>query len=533
MNRASLIGVSSAFLCQVVLLVIAGSQNRLMIGPDSVVYIRIASYYFNGQFDLMVSGYWGPMISWLIALFLLIVKNPLDAARIVMGLSAVAFLLASVTLLRRLNVPTIGIIMGAWLVALSSVIWSIQPITPDLLLATFVCFAVAWMMSPNWLDKWQTQLAAGILWGAAYLAKPVGLPLSLGVTIVIGVLYLAVGATTLKTALRSMAITVCGIVLLAGPWIVALSLKYHRILFSTSGALNHAIMGPRTGTPGYHPAVLHPPEPGRLLWFEDPPSQLYERLFWSPFESLEYAKFQLKLVYLNFDDVIQMLSLFDWLHLAISSTVLAFVVHTPWRENMFKERWRWSAAVIACLGGIYLPVFAYADRYYYAAYPFLIAASVGFVLWLTQQSRHSIPRLAGLLILLLSFGNPIRRMLPEALNGIDYPQSRYARDLADRLRNAGLQGPLAGAGSNQNQWRGEQMGPYLALFTNQPYVGSEAAPSSEDLKASGARVVVFDRALQLSGVKEDPAFRDLDNVLFESKEEAEKYPLKVYQVDAK
>jgi hypothetical protein len=120
-------------------------------------------------------------------------------------------------------------------------------------------------------------------------------------------------------------------------------------------------------------------------------------------------------------------------------------------------------------------------------------------------------------------------MLPDALMGIDYPQPLYARDLANRLRNSGLQGPLAGAGGNENQWRGEQVGPYLAFFTGQPYMGSEAAPTAEELKSSGAKLVIFDRHLKLDGLENSPEFRDLDSVLFGSQEEANSYPLKVYQ----
>ncbi len=58
------------------------------------------------------------------------------------------------------------------------------------------------------------------------------------------------------------------------------------------------------------------------------------------------------------------------------------------------------------------------------------------------------------------------------------------------------------------------MGAYVALFLNQPYLGEETAPAAAKFKASGARLVIVDRQLPLAELDRDPAFRDLDKVLF-------------------
>src|SRR5574342_825911 len=86
-KRTLMAGIAVAIVYQLVLLILAGWKDRYVLNPDGVCYIRLASYYASGQFHLAVSGYWGPMLSWLIAPLLGAVENPLYAARMVMGLS--------------------------------------------------------------------------------------------------------------------------------------------------------------------------------------------------------------------------------------------------------------------------------------------------------------------------------------------------------------------------------------------------------------------------------------------------------------
>lgn len=526
-----IVGLGAAFVCQIVLLAIAARNNRHMINPDGVAYLRLASYYAKGQTRLMVSGWWGPMISWLMAPLIPAFRNPLDAARIIMGLSATVFWLGSVAVLRSLGVFPTGVVLGAWFVALASVSWSVQYITPDLLLGGLLCFAISRMMSPLWTQSWKTQFGAGLLWGAAYLTKAVALPIALGVITITAILYLISGLTTVRPVLRSVGITLLGLVLLAAPWIVVLSLKYHRLVFSTSGPIAHAIVSPPNLKQG-HPVALIQPEPGRITWGEDPPTQLYAEQKWSPFESRAYARHQLKIMYRNFEVILKYFASFDWLQLGFCSALLGLMVHTPWRQNLQTQRWRWVGGFLACITGVYLPFYSDLERYFFPAYPFLIAAVIGMIVWLTRQAqeRNNFPRIIGICLIVISFGNPIRLVLPVALQGIDYPQGIYTKDFAARLEAAKMQGSIAGVGEASNPWQGEYIGQYLALFTNQPYFGSEPVADAVKLKSSGARLIVLDRHLPHGELENDPSFRNLDSDLFGSKQEADQYPLKAFLV---
>src|SRR5262245_19813753 len=73
-------------------LALLGWHFRHALNTDAVAYIRIASYYAEGNTSLAVSGYWGPLLSWIMAGFLKCGVSPLLAARFAMAVSAMVFL---------------------------------------------------------------------------------------------------------------------------------------------------------------------------------------------------------------------------------------------------------------------------------------------------------------------------------------------------------------------------------------------------------------------------------------------------------
>ena len=109
--------------------------------PDETAYLRIGSYYAQGRFDLVVSGHWCPLISWLVAPLLWIGLDPLIAARIVIGLSSLLFWAGSWVVLRRAGLQRLALAAGAWCMTFAYAEWTAQYVTPDLLAAGVICFA--------------------------------------------------------------------------------------------------------------------------------------------------------------------------------------------------------------------------------------------------------------------------------------------------------------------------------------------------------------------------------------------------------
>jgi hypothetical protein len=308
--RRSFILIALPFVVQIILLAKATWLFREQINPDAISYLRIAGYYLHGQTDLMVSGVWGPLLSWLIAPLLLVFDDGLLAAHVAVAISAIVFLFGTYSLLRAMKLPDSAVMAGTWITVFLSVYWSTTVISPDLLMGGIFCWGISRLLSGKY------DLGTGLILGVAYLAKHVALPLS-------GMAVIAFAIIN-RPRLGAIAIVGVGFLLIAGPWIAALSYKYGRPTFSTIGPIQHAIVGP-PDVYRDHPDHLHfyKPEPGRITTSEDPTNLPYN--YWSPIESWAYARHQASLVYHNAGTILHYLRSFDWLGLGIISAIFGIV----------------------------------------------------------------------------------------------------------------------------------------------------------------------------------------------------------------
>src|SRR6185369_3216155 len=113
----TLIGIA-----QVVTLSVVAIQAVSLIDHDGIAYIRIATYYFHRQWHLAVSGYWGPLFSWLML--------PLIAG-------------VGLVFLRTIRVPPLMVVLCAGNVAVMSISLSANNETPDLLLCAITVVALS------------------------------------------------------------------------------------------------------------------------------------------------------------------------------------------------------------------------------------------------------------------------------------------------------------------------------------------------------------------------------------------------------
>jgi len=523
-NHMLMLGVAVIFLYQVFLLILAGWQNRHALTPDGVSYIRIASYYLHGQFDLAVSGYWGPMLSWLIAPWLALVENPLYAARITMGFSAIVFLIGCVSIFRSLEIHPAGLVLGAWVAAVSSAAWSVETIAADLLMSGLMCLAISRMITSHWLESRSLQIAAGVFWGMAYLAKAVAFPLAFIISGAIALLWLIGRWSDRKVIGRSLTITLSAFLSVACVWVLMLSLKYERVVFSTNGTINYANAGP-TNTTRRHPSfvIFHQPEAGRVTSWEDPTDMPYQS--WSPFDSLENFKHQLILISWNAELAFKHLSEFATPQFGLFAMILGLLVHTPWRENMKTQRWRWAGVIVACIVGIYLPVYGEEQRHYYATFPLLFAASIGMMTWLTREYRGIVAwhRLIGFTIVAICFAVPGYTALKRAsIQTAEKKEVSYARELANKLQSANVHGSIVG---------GREAGLFTALVAERAWYGDKMNPTIDELKNSGADLVILPRyETEIEQSNQGQTFVNIDSLLFNGEENTKKFPLKVYHI---
>lgn len=514
----------SAIATAAALLVLTGWRSPLVFNPDGVAYVRIASYWADGNLDLAVNPYWGPMLSWLIAPWLRLFAEPVLAARMAVGLGALLFVLAGIRVLDTLELRPLHRNLGAWILALFTVSSGLDDITPDFLLSALLCFALALLLSPTWASRPRRQLLAGGLFGAAYLTKAIALPFAVGSVACVGALNVVCRACAARTALGAAGRTLLATAALATPWILAISFEAGRPVLSTSASINHAFVAPgyvRNET--FHPfaTTFHVPEPGRVTAWEDPSHMDYP--FWSPFDGVREAAHQARIVYQNARYVSSTLADFDWLGLGLVCTLLAFALHAPWRENLRAERWRWALLPVACLSALYLPVAGANARYYYACVPFLLAAAFGFLDKLAEQGPAArwLRPLATALVA-TSFGLAVTDGF-YTLVGLERDDPyRAARELAERLRGAGLAGPVASVGSDP------QVGLFLAFLLDEPYYGNvRHAVTPVEVADSGARLLVVERGSEADRtLASAAAFSDLDGLLAGVVSE---HPVRLYQ----
>src|SRR5215831_4159602 len=511
--------VAAAYLVQILLAVKSVWLVRDRINPDAVSYLRIAQYYLSGQTHLMVSGYWSPLLSWLIVPWLLVFDDPLLAAHAAMAVSVVVFLFGCFCVLRAVRLPNTAIIIGISITAVLSVAWSEFAITPDLLMAGLFCCGTSLLLSDRWIANARTAFGAGLVLAAAYLAKAVALPASALMIIALAGTNVAVYRTSLRQTIRATAIIVAGFLVVAGPWIGILSYKYGRPVFSTAGPIAHAIMGP-PDMPRDFPDHLHfyKPELGRLSTFEDPTYLPFN--YWSPVENIAYAVHQAKIIHRNAHLVIQYLKAFDWFGLGVVSAILGYLLARPWRKSLQEEPWRLSFIPIASVVLIYLPVYAghlyprQDVRYYWVAFPFLIAASFGFALHVAGAAfkNRSVQHVLALALVTLSLivGNEGAFLEAVSLSETPDSQFRAAKGLANKLRMTGLVGSIAAVGPVQMDDR------YLAYLLNVQSFGTLVkVDDPAEILSSGAALVIVPRSTALARqLREDRRFASADRQLF-------------------
>ncbi len=563
------------------------------INPDGVAYQRLGLYYHHAQWDLAVSGYWSPLLSWLIAAALYLTPNLETAGQVALGLSSVVFTLGSFALYRRMPIPCVPVNLLTAMSMFFAIDSCMFKINTDILMCGLLFLAVAQLIGPNWSQSLRACVLAGVLIGVAYLGKAVALPLGVMIAFSLALLRVAIHDIGFAAAAKRAMLTLLFAVLTSAPWICIISLKYHKPTIGTSGAIAHALVGPNAEPRFRHVVsrVVLPPEPGRITWWEDPSNMAYE--YWSPLASAANAKHQAWVIGSNLWNLPSLLALLDFLLLGVTGAILAFVFARPWRATLREQTWRWAAIPLLCNVLIYLPMYAPTSRYYFHCFPYLAIAAIGWIRWLiepaTNGQRKTLPlaltatglaaalainwfglksdsgghkhfwlfvlpyvgflalaaamkwiggarvsaRWWTMLAVAVAFcslaGGNLGHVV-SVVKGGRYADAR-SRQLARRLTAARISGPVAATPGDGND------GMYVGFFLDQPFYGNTTDPehSTDTLYHSGAKLIIALRDAHddptTQRLLDDPRFENLDPQLFaKDPAEAEKLPLMAFAV---
>ena len=236
----------------------AWSNHHYLGSADAMSYLDIAEAYLRRDWHLAFNAYWSPLYSWVIALVLLVARpspywkfavlHLVNFGIYLFALGSFSFLMREMMRAHRIQSSeqlSAGVVMPPdWallLLGYSLFIWSslflitIPLESPDMLVAAFIYLACAIVMRIRRQPfKWGWFICLGITLGAGFLAKSVMLPLT---PVFLIASMFAIGS--LRRALPRVLLTLAFFVLVAGPFVFALSRTKGYFTAGQTGRLNY------------------------------------------------------------------------------------------------------------------------------------------------------------------------------------------------------------------------------------------------------------------------------------------------------
>lgn len=471
-RRHEVVGLVGPLLVYAVLVSWSSCRMRDPIYPDTIGYVRNAQSIAQGQFGDSVSGYWSPLFSWCIAPFAYFGADELYGARVVLAIWGAGVVLASFWLTRSL-VPRFGWlgVLALCLIAVDTAWFATYVITPDLVLSAILLAYCSTVTSRAFPRRRSVQILAGLLGGAAYLAKSYALPFFVvHFTFTVGQhLTARLGAHPWRRVALIWATGISAFLIVSGPWIGVLSWKYGHPTISTVARVAHSVVGP-PDKPRDHPLWdrrLYRVPPGRITLWETP--EVYPYNHWSPFESMDYFTYQVKYAIKTAASIIGAVSAYDLLRISLPALVLVPMIMSrrEWRSRRRKAVWVLGTVAIYALGFVFV---FWEDRYTHSfLFPVCCIYCVAFCTnWFRQvAARLGLARRSQYLasaMVALSFAAGAAYW---AVQAEQRAKARPAyRQMAEEMRTAGCRGAVASLSSREAYWA-----LYLAYYLGEPFAG--------------------------------------------------------------
>jgi hypothetical protein len=231
--------------------------NRFYTTPDGNNYLDVASAYLRHDWFTAISGWWSPMLSWILAGIIYVTKLPgyweitaihfVDLAGLLVSLFAFERFMRALLKHLSAELPTnelwVWWLLGYSLFLSSSFyVLSLKPPTPDVWVAGITLFASEIIVR---IRRGETSYAMftrlGLVLGLGYLFKSFFFPLSL---VFLLTAWWSAGRTR-KTVLKAT-IALLAFSAVSGPFVFALSRSKHRFTFGDTGRMAYFMFITRT-----------------------------------------------------------------------------------------------------------------------------------------------------------------------------------------------------------------------------------------------------------------------------------------------
>ena len=480
----------------VIIALILVPHYAYLLQNDTTSYLSIAAKYARGDFAGAINAYWGPMYSWLIAVLMRVRVDPLVAVRLIniaagLGVILVIESFRNVLSMRK-DVWNTVLVTSALLVLM----YALDMATPDLLLTLLLLGYVRITLHPATM-KPKGALVAGAIAGVAYLTKSVALPFFLVHWTGLCVVRCFRNRSMMRSALASYVLGIAACVVIAAPWMYAISQKHGVPTFGESAHFIHATMNPlkENEVPMNVRGLLPPPNETAVSVWEDPTTMAY--VDWSPLSSASALADQAKIIVLNLVHLGKTLATSVWLLWAvfIAAIVIAFRKSANSGLKRLSQEYLWVWLLFL---GAYSPIIA-DERYVWLGIVLAILIGGGALSRVLEKiPMNRTLRLGMLAIFALSF------LLYPAWKFVDHRNDGKAAYLS--AVEAGKLHDLSGARTASDNWKIGLRFSYAtdARFYGRPIAVDDDAALEKELLASDIDVYV--------AVGRTPKFRSYNSI---------------------
>lgn len=467
--------------------VILFPRFKYVINADAISYIFVAKKYLAGHFREAINAYWGPLISWLLLPFMLLISEPLEAARllnlILSGLLFIGFWVLSLRF--KISSPWRPLLALAYFPL--GYYFAYAPFTPDLLVVVILVFYFCFLFDPEYHLSAIKAFGCGLLGSLAYLAKSYNFFFFLFHFPVFHVLsaWRKKNHCSHRLAVRQVIIGLVTFLAISSLWSVALKHKYGYFTLGTTASHAWTYIAPDSrGETLTWIGLFPPPDRFGISAWEDP--SFFPVNIWSPFSCRSNLIYFLNHLYRNGKSFFALIFNQSPFYLLI---LVSFISLLAW--NYSKNRHLDSLSLDLLFAFFVYPagflLFYFQERYIWISFVLLYLMTGILFTSVSYRGRWAkVLLISCFLIAILSYAIVPGRYLAKDYNRLSSGFSgRKLYQVAEALKKARIRGNIA-----SNDYWSETL--CLAYYTGSRYFGKIrenmiASELQEELKKNRIR----------------------------------------------
>lgn len=333
------------------------------LNNDTLSYINLAERYAAGDWQHAINGYWSPLYCWLLCCCKLIHLPLLQSCYVINFIFAAIGLYVLCKLAARyITQPLFYFAFGLYALLLM-LFYAMSTLTPDLMATVFCVWFLLLVTDNQFARTKHIPILAGVAGACAYFSKVYNfVPIHLFLALLILVVLVKNKSSKLKyiaPVLKTYGVFIA----LAAIWITILSIHEQRLVFATSGRLNHNLVNPSYGKDFPINEGLYAPPFESAYSAHVNPAHLLDAYDWSPFNNARNFHHQVSLIKGSIQVLIRNLDSTGakWLVMLFSLLTLVITRKKPVNEN-YDRSIHEIAWFFVCYPLLYLPFFIL-DRY--------------------------------------------------------------------------------------------------------------------------------------------------------------------------